>query len=417
MPRAMYSLTRSIALLAGALVVACTDAPTATAPAPAAPRFESGGRGDFQRYAAIGTSVSMGWQSDGVIAAGQATSWPAQLARLAHRELSLPGIAFPGCGAPLAAPLASGRRISGELATAPGADRVCAPNEPGVVLPADNLAINGALTIDALRATPEDPDPDNARLYARVLPPGMSQVSAMMALDPKLVSVELGGNEVLGALYGFVRPGVNVVPVAAWEPAYLQVLDAVERTAKHAVLVGLMSDVARFSGLRTGAEMWQARAIFQTLGVAVAPDCAGSPNLLFVRALVPIAAGVTHALSCADGWNGSLVDYVLTPADAQMVNAQLAAMNAIIRREAARRGFAYFALAALYENPVVKPATFNPYDVLFSNQPFGPYISLDGVHPTAAGSTLLAHAAAAALNARYDFGIPIPGSTLALALR
>jgi hypothetical protein len=43
----------------------------------------SEGRGVFQRYFAIGTSVSAGVQSDGLVAATQATSWPAQLAAAA----------------------------------------------------------------------------------------------------------------------------------------------------------------------------------------------------------------------------------------------------------------------------------------------------------------------------------------------
>jgi hypothetical protein len=58
------------------------------------------GEGDFHRYVAIGTSISMGVQSDGVYSATQLTSWPAQLGRLANREITLPLIAFPGSRSP-----------------------------------------------------------------------------------------------------------------------------------------------------------------------------------------------------------------------------------------------------------------------------------------------------------------------------
>jgi len=37
--------------------------------------------------------------------------------------------------------------------------------------------------------------------------------------------------------------------------------------------------------------------------------------------------------------------------------------------------------------------------------PYGPFISLDGIHPSAAGSTLLARAAAAALDDTYHLGL------------
>ena len=98
------------AALAAAALAACADgriAPTeARQPtAQATPELLSEGEGIFQRYVAIGTSISMGVQGDGVHAATQQTSWPAQLARLAHRELSLPLIQAPGCSAPLMAPL------------------------------------------------------------------------------------------------------------------------------------------------------------------------------------------------------------------------------------------------------------------------------------------------------------------------
>ena len=166
--------------------------------------------GDFQPYVAIGTSVSQGWRSDGVTAASQQTSWPAQLAQMAGRQISLPLIAFPGCGAPLAAPTGSGLRVSGEPEAAPLLSRICSPNEPGVTLPTGNVAISGARTSHALTATPEQPDPSYAPLYARVLPPGMSQVTAMEAQNPKIVSVELGANEVLGTRDGAYVPGQTV---------------------------------------------------------------------------------------------------------------------------------------------------------------------------------------------------------------
>jgi len=53
--------------------------------------------------------------------------------------------------------------------------------------------------------------------------------------------------------------------------------------------------------------------------------------------------------------------------------------------------------------------------LMTSTTPYGRYISLDGIHPSAAGSTILADAAARALNARYALGIPVSASFLASA--
>jgi lysophospholipase L1-like esterase len=415
--------TTLVAVVALAACSGDTLAPT-EARRPAAdvtPELLSEGEGVFHRYVAIGTSISMGVQGDGVYAATQQTSWPAQLARLAHRELSLPLIQSPGCAAPFASPLATGRRTSGEPAGLAFALRQCMPNEPGVTLPAGNVAIDGARTGHALTATPENPDPGHAMQYPRVLPAGMSQVTAMEAQNPKIVSVELGGNDILGASHGFYAPGVNIVPVSVWEPQYRQVVARVDAAAKHAVLVGLVNDVRSFPAFRTGAEFWTASATFAPFNVAIAANCENSSNLLFVPFIVPTAVGTgayyarnglgQYTLSCANT-AGLVEDYILDATDVTAVNAQLAAMNAVIRNEAETRGFAYFPLGALYEGPVTKPA-FSAVAIMTTAQPYGPYISLDGIHPSADGARVLADAAATALNSTYR--LEIPTSTGALA--
>ena len=423
--RRLYSAVLTVVALA-----ACGDdslAPTeARQPqAQATPELISEGEGIFQRYVAIGTSISMGVQGDGVYAATQQTSWPAQLARLAHRELSLPLIQAPGCSAPLSAPLAGGARTSGEGAGLTFLLRQCSPNEEGVVLPAGNVAIDGARTGHALTATPENPDPGHATQYPRVLAPGQSQVTAMEAQNPKIVSVELGGNDILGASHGLYAPGVNVVPVSVWEPQYRQVVARVDAAAKHAVLVGLVNDVRSFPAFRTGAELWAAKATFVPFNVNVSANCENSTNLLFVPVIVPTAVGTgayyarnglgQYTLSCANN-TGLVEDYILGAADVAGVNAQLAAMNAVIQNEAETRGFAYFPLGALYEGAVTKPA-FNAVAIMTTAQPYGPYISLDGIHPSAEGARVLADAAATALNGTYRLNIPTSTGALAYFAR
>ena len=96
------------------------------------------------------------------------------------------------------------------------------------------------------------------------------------------------------------------------------------------------------------------------------------------------------------------VDHVLTPADISVINARMAQINAHVRAAAEAHDYAYFALSALYDLP--KPP-FDMYDVLFSSTPFGPNISLDGVHPSAQGQAILADAAVRAINARYGLAI------------
>jgi hypothetical protein len=375
---------------------------------------ESEGRGVFQRYVAVGTSVSMGFQSDGLVAATQATSWPAILSAMAGRELMQPYIDGTGCRSPLIAPLATGRRLSGESAGADASTLSCAALRDDVALPAANVAIAAALTRDVLFTTPENiTDPGYVNLYKRVLLPGETQLTTMMAQNPKLVSIELGANEVLNARSGIAIPGISMFPVAAWQPLYNMVLDSVSKVTKMAVLVGLIDDVRHFPAFRRGEELWANRAEFAAFNVAVSADCEASENLLFVPVRVPVAVGTaaayaragagSYTLSCAAG-SATTQDYLLTPAEVDVVNAQMRAMTAHIRSEAERRGFAYFALGDLYDRSDVK-GEYSVAAQMLSPMPYGAYVSLDGLHPTAAGARILAEAAALALNDTYRLGI------------
>src|SRR5688572_3991280 len=135
---------RAAAMLSAFVLAACADR------IPVEPGYTSsellrldGGRGEFHRYVAIGTSISMGVVSDGVNEQSQRNTWPAQLSQLAGREISLPLIQMPGCGAPLAAPLASGLRINGEGAGQPADTRCCSSHVGGGYRTTDYGAVGG----------------------------------------------------------------------------------------------------------------------------------------------------------------------------------------------------------------------------------------------------------------------------------
>lgn len=416
----------------GLLVLgACTDRPSPTAAVvkpTTAPSFDEAmqearlpGRGITDRYVAIGTSISMGVGGDGVLATSQAGAWPSQLAQLLGKAFTIPSIDPPGCGAPLVGPLASGRRLSGEGAGRPDDNTaVCAPNSPGVTLPANNVAIDGAKTSDALFSTTATyPGTLRAGEYARVLPPGFTQVTAMLVQRPRMVSVELGGNELLGVRRGVYNSTV-VVPMSTFKPLYALVLGAVSLSAREVVLVGLVHDASRFPSFRTGKELWDARTSFLPFNVLVGEDCGttNATNELFVPVRVPtaVAHGVGQAqagagpytLTCDNAPSSTgIEDYVLTAEEMGLVNTQLAQMNAFIKEQASRHGWAYFELEDLYGRPDFKPPFNATALMLDPATPYGPYISLDGIHPNAVGHHILAQAAAAALTARYGAGLTL----------
>jgi hypothetical protein len=358
----------------------------------------------FARFVALGTSNSMGVQSAGIFAAGQQAAWPAELARRVGVALSLPLVQDPGCGPPLLPPLASDLVLvgafGGDLVT--GVMNFCSPLRLGVTLPTNSVAISGANVHDALTMTPEAQLARNTRvgtLYSRVLPPGKTQVTAMLAEQPTFVSVELAANEVLPASTGRIEA---MTPYADWERDYDQVLAAVKSTGARAVLVGLPNNAAKFPSIRSSREFFNQWPALLALGITVSLNCYFSSNQLFIPGyLLTLVSKTPTTATCANV--PGTVDYVLTSSDISAINARMAQMNARMQAKATENGYAYFSLDAVYGLP--KPS-FNVTNLLFSNNPFGTYISLDGVHPSAAGQSLLASAAVKAINATYGVSIP-----------
>ena len=390
----------------GALVACDSDDARITAPA---------GAEAFTRYVSIGTSLSAGTQSNGILYTTQARSWPALLADQAFAEFRYPGIQSPGCPPPLIAPLQLGRRLSGTAASA--ADNSCAPLRAGVLLPTNNVAVPGATTLSALEATPEDfaEGTLSRNLFSRILPSGESQVTAMASLGPTLVSVELGANEVLGAVQsGHVIPNVTITPAATWEPIYTEVVEAVVATGARGMLVTVPL-VSRIPSLRTGEELYENRAEFLAFNVVVNADCDNSTNLIFTTGMVltKVAQGQALAaqgqqaqLSCANQAPGPTPDFVLTAADVATIEAVVTTMNEHIAELAAEHDFALVDANAVLQQFLDERPAFSVRQMMSCVFPHGQYMSLDGVHPNGYGYQLVANAAAEALNEHYGFELP-----------
>ena len=404
----------SAGALALVVLAACSEDRT-TGPA---------GQAAFQRYVAIGTSLSMGVQSDGVVYFSQQHDWTTMLAHQAFASFSQPLIGPPGCFSPLIAPLQLSRRLSGLSVSArqdtSRVDTACVAFG-SVTLPTNDVAIDGANTYDALFVTPETTTVEGVkrrRQYRLVLPPKTTQVTAMMQQNPTLVSVELGANEALGAASGLIFPKAgyrgaaaqgSVVPNSVWQPVYDQLIDSVKKTGAKVMLVGVPKTTG-FVSLRTGDELYQDRAAFQSFGVIIAADCQGSPNSIFVPIKVTTAVATAQAtgqpqtLSCTD--QPGQQDNILTPADIQALNAIIDGMNSHIQSVAQTNGWAYVDLSTVWAAWVQRRAPFSVAALFSSCAPYGQYTSLDGVHPTTPGYQEMANAAADALNTTYHFAIP-----------
>lgn len=408
--------TWSFAAGAVALVVlaACSDDRT-TGPV---------GQAAFQRFVSIGTSVSMGVQSDGVYYATQQTAWPALLAHQAFApKFTEPLLQGPGCYSPLIAPLQFQRRLSGaQYPSIVAADQTCALLG-SITLPTNNVAIDGATTYAALRVTPDTTNaaPANVesdqrkRLYKAVLSPKLSQVTSMMAQNPTLVSVELGANEVLRTVTGGIlvpaaayRQPDNTFtyyPITLWQPQYDAIVDSVAKTGAKALLVSVPL-IPNLVGVYPGDDFYQQAAAFQSFGVIVNADCQGNTNLIYAFGKVFTALGSPkpYNLTCTN--NPAAPDFILTAADTAFIDNLIRQMNTHIQSQATSHSWAYMDFNAALSSFVTVKTRFSLSAFLGCTRPFGQYISLDGIHPNLDGQQAIANAAADALNSTYGFQIP-----------
>ena len=353
---------------------------------------------DLNRYVAMGTSISMGVASDGVVASSQRTSWPALLAADVGTEFGVPAIAAPGCGSPLVAPLSNFKRADN---SAIGAPATCAPNETGFTLPEQNVAISGATAASATSAQSTNSNP----IFSRVLAKNLTQLTAMRSMTPTFVSVEFGAVELLPALGG--RAG-DADSFSSFSSPYSQIITSLRQTNAKALLVLLPTDLKKFPAVRTAAEMVAQRAAFAARNVSVNVNCNTSTNYVTLTGKIfpVLIAGAARAagglgpadLSCENVPN--TLDGVLTEADFTTLNALAAQINGLITARATSANYATFSLGALYDT-AKDGVPFDLNALMTSATPFGPSISLDGVHPSAAGQAILAAAAKAAIIQKY----------------
>jgi lysophospholipase L1-like esterase len=383
------------------------------------------GQEAFAKYVSLGTSVSMGYMNEGVYFATQQTAWPALLAHQAFApSFTEPLLQGPGCYSPIIPPISFGpKRLSGASYPAiAAADQICALIA-NTILPTNNVAVDGATTYHALRITPESTvttpttiDSDQRkRLYKAILAGGRSQVSSMMFENPTLVSVELGSNEALRAVTSGIliaaaayRQPDNTYtyyPTSVWQPQYDAIVDSITKTGARALLLSVPL-IPNIVGVYPGDDFYQDRAAFASFGITVAADCNANTNSIFAfsKVLTALATPKPNTFSCTD--NPSAADFILTPTDTTFLNGLIRTMNTHIALEAQTHGWAYLELNTALADFIARKTHFSLANFLSCNRPFGQYIGLDGVHPTADGQQAIANAAADALNTQYGFEIP-----------
>jgi len=355
---------------------------------PDAPPPVSWGSADFTSYVAMGTSVSMGIESGGLLDQNQLVSPPALIARQAGANggtFVQPLVAFPGI--PPLLHLASLNPLT--LDRLPGAP----PAGPYVARPADgydNLAISGALLANAIAQD------SGAPYFDLVLQGHGTMLRQAIAQDPTFITIELGANDAILPLVEGGDPSLLLSP-AAFQAQYAQLLDSLALLAPQAKLA--LANVPQVTRLPYAAavplDVPLPTGLFR-LHDASGPLPDGSLILLPASLLIRQGYGVTTPLPDS---------LVITLAERAAIEGAVAGYNQAIASEALARGAALVDQFALFERLADDGVLVSGVRYTFRYLTGGLF-SLDGIHPSPLGSALIANTFIEAINAKFGAHIP-----------
>ncbi|HSY84108.1 MAG TPA: SGNH/GDSL hydrolase family protein [Gemmatimonadaceae bacterium] len=365
--------------------------------------------GIFKSYVAIGNSITAGYQSGGILDSTQQESFAALLAHAAGTRYAYPALVAPGCPPPIVNFQTGARLLNGTATTCLGRD----PSKLSAIL--NNVAVPGAAVADLTALTTA-----NANALTTFILGGKTQIQKALDAQPTFVTVEIGNNDLLpAALTGVPIPDAQVqspgiTPVDSFVVQYARAIN--QLTSAQPKLKGVLLGV--FNVTLIGAlfpidsvinNPFLGGAVDLAAGHAItyAPDCVNSGALLSLEVLPLIAAGeFPPTIGCGD-----LDPFTLDHNKLLLFLGTLQAYNAYIQAKADSIGFAY-----MDPNPLLVQLravdSIPPYPNFASaTHPFGSFITLDGIHPSAAAHQLIAAAMIAKIDSVY--GLTIGQPTLA----
>jgi hypothetical protein len=381
----------------------------------------------FQRYVALGNSITAGYQSGGLNDSLQNRSYARVLAtEIFKTSYQVNLLRKPGCPAPTTS--FGGARLGG--ATAPPCSLITTTTPRFV----NNVAVPGALVVDATNNFTS-----SSNTLTVLLSGGLSQVTRTLAADPTFVSVWLGNNDVLLAstvglptatasvpnVPGVASPGVTTVE--AFRTRYGLMIDSLRlaRSLRGGVLLGVV-DVTNIPYFITGASLDDPtnRALFNAAAgrtVTIHASCTGNTNALIgigILSLLRANAALPVVCQKIPASSGTGTDpvvgevFILDQAERTAVQATVTGYNAYIKAKADSLGWAYVDPNELLiaERTAGRITTFPNFAAPAGGNFFGADISFDAVHPSTRAHRAIANAVARAVSAKYS--IPLDTVTV-----
>jgi len=379
--------------------------------------------GLMARYVSMGNSITAGYQSAGINDSTQKRSYAVLFASRAGAPFFIPSLQGRGCAPPLTNNV-TGARVGG------GTSTTCDLRANQRLFYVSNVAVPGATSF-----SPNDnltPYANSNALTTFILG-GRTQNQAMMDADPTFVTAWIGNNDVLGSLTSSSNPGnpALITPLPVFEANYSAMLDTIQMTGAAATLISVTdvsvipyaSRTAIYYCL-TNVDPLRCQAPLPTTPDAnlaglhalglwnVDVNCAAPTGL---ATLIPWTIALTKLNTAAVAHIPQTIDCsidaeVVTPTELAGMQTAVSEYNAFIASEAASRGMAYLdvnpTLLALVGTGAIPPIPNIAPALAGQSVTFGPYFTLDGVHPSTLAHQLVADSLVSTVNQFFGTSIP-----------
>src|SRR5947207_3813980 len=250
---------------------------------PAVPQYTGGAM--FQRYVAMGNSITAGFQSGGINDSTQQQSYVALVAGKMGSPFYYPSLTKPGCPPPIDT-VFTATGVPHPLGR--GTAATCVFRAPTIPPFLTNVAGPRAEALDLLQNGQGAGTNSNA--LALLMLGGRTQIQAMMAAHPTFVSVWAGNNDVLGAATSSANAGDStlITPVATLQATYSEIVDSVGASGASAILIGVANV--------TAIPFFSSGATYFALKNKLVPGADTFPTAFTVSSnCAPIASGIPGA--------------------------------------------------------------------------------------------------------------------------
>lgn len=366
---------------------------------------------DFSKLVIVGDSLAAGVENDSLVDFQQIHGFANVVAKHVHARLTLPLVPYPG--APNTLELVSAqfppviKQVPGKLLF----PRLNPFEE------ATNLAVPLQTVADALTRKPDSnlKSTDETQLATDIVLgypcpllfpcPARSQVEQAVALHPTTIIIDIGNNDILGAVTSgklsssLSSPEALQAFLARFSASYATLLNTLSATHATLIVANLpdVTEVPFFIPMATLAQ--EANVPIDELAAALGT---GPADFVTLDALPAVEAIVTNAQSgpLPATCSSSGAPCVITAAEASLVRQVTIQMNTIIQEHATAGGAVLVDVFSLFDR-----LHTNGYELrktTLTTDFLGGLFSLDGTHPTNTGYAILANEFIQDINAAFD---------------